>query len=274
MNDTDLKNIRTIYIHEDRRSSENEINLIDVALMFVRRWKILVGVTLLFILMGTVTAVLKPVAHTYRTSLQVGSQFINNTKIPFESTQTVLAKIEYSLIPQALDEYRQSKPGIAKTPKITARSPKNTEVIVLEANTTSDDAQAASELLLNTVGKITQDHDRLFESIRKNLTDLRDNVKMELGKFDRRADSGFKDKKILVDRIDELETRIANIKRTEVISPPIKSLQPAGINRSLIVLFSAMVGIFIAVLSAITVEFIEKVKERSREISTASATTD
>lgn len=274
MNETDPKNTKTIYIHEDRRSSENEINLIDIALIFVRRWKIMTSVTILCVLTGTATVFLKPVVYTHRATLQIGSQLIDNVNIPFESAQTVLAKLEYSLIPQTLNEYKKSKPDIGKIPNITAHSPKNTQIIVLVANTTNDGAQIANDLLLNIIDKLTKNHDQLIESISNNLINLREDAKTELDDLEKRADGSIEDKKILVERIGELETRLANIKMTEMISPPIKSLQPAGTNRNLIVLFSAMVGIFFAILSAITIEFIEKVKERSRENDDAASATD
>ncbi len=90
----------------------------------VRRKRMIAVVTTFIILLGVAAALLVPKSYTFATSIEIGSQIFGGTIKPFESPQTLLAKMQHVFIPQALNEQRQTDPEDKEKYKIKASIPK------------------------------------------------------------------------------------------------------------------------------------------------------
>ena len=105
-----MQELKPVYIHETNYSADGEISLVDFAMVLVRRKKIIVAITSSVILLSVITAFLMPKLYTFSASIEIGSQIIDGTIKPFESPETLLAKMQHVFIPQALNEQRQTNP--------------------------------------------------------------------------------------------------------------------------------------------------------------------
>ena len=259
MKNNDLQELRPIYIHEASYSAEDEISLIDLAIVLINRKKLISLIFISFIVLGIAVALLTPKKYTYSTSVEIGSRIINGSVKPFESPQTLLAKLQYNFIPQTLNEHQLSNPGDKKTFKIKASIPKSSNIIALEVTDTEEQADLIKSLLLSTTQKAVLDHSRNFESAKKHLLSQLEQANTKLTNLGSNKPVA---KTNLQSKIKRYSSQLASLRNTREISPPMKSLGASGTSRKQIVIIAAFVGLFIAIFTAFFAEFVVKVKEQ------------
>ena len=264
MKNNDLQEIKPVYVREASYSTEDEISLIDLAMVLVKRKKLISLIFTGFIVLGIAAALLIPKKYTYSTSIEIGSQIINEAIKPFESPETLLAKIQHVFIPHELNEQRQTNPEDVKKYKITASIPKNSVIIVLEVKGNEDEADLLTGILQNISQQAIFDHSRIYNSVRKNIASRLNQTTTELEML--KKTEGNKTEVATQQNLIELySSQLANLRETRDILPAMKSLEPTGTSRKLIVIITAFAGVFLAVFSAFFAEFVAKVREASRQ---------
>ncbi|MCI0507725.1 MAG: Wzz/FepE/Etk N-terminal domain-containing protein [Gammaproteobacteria bacterium] len=148
---------------------EDEISLIDLWLVLVRRKKLLIITFAAVVIIGLVLALITPKKYSYSTSIEIGSRVIQDKVQPIESPETLLAKIQESYIPFVQQQYRNEKSDNDALHRITARIPKGSQIIVLESNGGAERGDAYKELQQRVINEVQSDHKRILEVIRKEL---------------------------------------------------------------------------------------------------------
>ena len=184
--------------------------------------------------------------------------------MPFESPQTLLAKMQHVFIPQALNEQRQSNPEDKTKYKIKASIPKSSVIIVLEIKGAEEQADLIKHLLQNITQQATLDHSRIYDSVRKNITSLLNKATTELLML-KKTNENKTEIASQQSMIDIYSSQLANLRNTREILPPMKSIEPIRTSKKLIVIITAFMGIFLGVISAFFADFVEKIKEASRQ---------
>ena len=264
MENKDLKELKPIYIHEASYSSDHEISLIDLAMILVNRKKLVYLIFFSFLTLGIAAAVLAPKEYTFSTSLEIGSQIINGSVKTFETPQTLLAKLKYSYIPQVLNEQRQTDSESNNKYSIKVSIPESSDIIVLTVNSTNKQADLMGRLLQNITQKAVLDHNRIFESVKRDLHTRLEQMKIKLSDLGSGSDNRA-EKASLQSNVEGLSSQLANLRNTREILPPMKSLEPSGISRKLIVIIATFSGLFIAVFAVFFVEFVAKVRAKQNE---------
>ena len=77
MKNNDLQEIKPVYVREASYSTEDEISLLDLAMVVVTRKKLIVLIFTGIIVLGIAAALLIPKKYTYSTSIEIGSQIIS-----------------------------------------------------------------------------------------------------------------------------------------------------------------------------------------------------
>jgi len=263
MKDSDIQELKPVYIHEAHYSAHNEISLIDFTMILVRRKKMIVVVTTLIIALGVIIALLKPESYTFTTSIEIGSQIIGGTIEPFESPQTLLAKTQYVFIPQAQNEQRQTNPEDIKIYKIKAYIPKNSVIIVLEIKGPENKADLIKRILRNVTQQAIQDHRRIYDAVKKNLIALKEQSKTELISLNPK-EINLTEKRSSIQENNEIQkSQLANLRNTREILPPMRSIEPTGTSGKLIIIITTFVGIFLGVFSAFFAEFLSIIKQKT-----------
>jgi uncharacterized protein involved in exopolysaccharide biosynthesis len=263
MNNSDRQELKPIYIHEVNYSAADEISLVDLVMVLVRRKRMIAIITTFIILLGVVTALLIPKSYTLTTSIEIGSQIISDSIKPFESPETLLAKTQHVFIPQALNEQRQTNPENKGRYKITASIPKSSVIIVLEIKGTEDKAEILKSLLQNITQKAIIDHNRIYDSVRKNIASRLTQATSELQTL-KKSNDNETEITTLQNLVETYSSQLANLRKTREILPPMKSIEPTGTSRKLIVIIAAFAGVFLGVFSAFFAEFIAKIKEKTQ----------
>jgi len=260
MINNDLKELKPIYIHETSYSTEDGISLIDLAIVLINRKKLISLIFIGFIVLGIAAALSTPKKYTYSTSIQIGSQIINASIKSFESPQTLLAKLQHSFIPQALNEHQLSNPLDKNKYKIKASVPKNSDIIILEVKGTEKHSDSIVALLQSVTQKAIQDHNRIFQSVKRSLetslSQATNNIKSHIN-------SNNNENEITANKniIEPLTSQLANLRNTREVLPPIRSLNPTSGSRKTIVIVYAFAGIFLGVFAAFFTAFLSKVNQ-------------
>lgn len=266
MKDNELQQLKPVYIHEAFATHDDEISLVDLALVLVRRKITIIGILSLFIALGIAVALLLPPKFNYRSSIEIGSQMIDGSIKSIESPTALLAKIDYSYIPKTLAQYQKNHQEDEEVYELKAANPKSSSVITLEMAATEAQAELATDFITHTTQQIIQEHDELFNTIKQDLELRLAQATNRLNSMSNSTES-LTEKNILQDKIDSYLSQLANLRGTRVITPPMQSQKPSGTSRKLIVVVAAFAGLFIGIFAAFFAEFAGKVREKKAELN-------
>jgi capsular polysaccharide biosynthesis protein len=335
---------------------EDEINLVDLWLVLVKRKLILAGVVVASAVAALLYVVVVPPSYQYSTSIEIGTR-LNGTELSvMESPETVLAKVKESYIPLAQQDYLDQHPESKSVIKIDTRVPKGSQIIVLSSKGADADGDIHKALQQSVVDTLKKDHGRIVDVLRKEteilqhqavakLEELKDGnelimarskrlndfavllakqaeearkdllqVKNNRQKAVREAtnevkamtllmlDSEIRNYRELLAEIDErlhietansqdaikkdladnqraqeaqqddiakLEIQLANLRETRALQPPMRSLEPVGPGKTLIILLSLVLGLMLGVFAAFFAEFLSRVKGQAKSVQNA-----
>ena len=147
MKNNELQQVRPIYIHEADYVTNYQFSLISLVATLYRRKFLIAIVLIIFLSSGVAYALLTPRTYTSSVTVEVGSQIIDGSIQPFESADTLLAKIQYNYIIQTLKEHRQSNPSDKNRYKIKSSVPIDSNLAVLELDGTEEQTGTVHNLL-------------------------------------------------------------------------------------------------------------------------------
>ncbi|MDQ2694134.1 MAG: Wzz/FepE/Etk N-terminal domain-containing protein [Pseudomonadota bacterium] len=148
----------------------NEISLIDLWLVLVRRRRVLLITLAACTALALILALIKPRVYNYSTSIEIGTLVDENagTRL-IEPPDTVIAKLQEGYIPLTLHEYAEQHPDDATQYRIRARLPKASSLIVVEGTGTEAAGETYRQLINNVVARLVADHDRSVSEERRRL---------------------------------------------------------------------------------------------------------
>jgi len=233
-------------------------------MVLIRRKTMIAVIFTVILALGVTKALFTPRIYTVSATIEIGNQIINGTIQPLESPQALLAKLQYSYIPQILVEHKQTSPDDKKRYQITSRVPTGSNITLLEIKGTEDQVDTLINLLQAVSQKAIQDHSRIFTSAKSGLETRLNQAYNTLKslKNDSNNESGIAINQTI---IETLKSQLTNLRNTREISPPIRSIDPTGGSRKLIVIIFAFAGIFLGVFAAFFTEFLSKVKKKIDE---------
>ena len=259
MKTNDPKELKPVYIHEMNYSTDDEISLIDLAIVLIRHKTIIAVIFTATIALGVTMTLFTPRIYTFSSTIEIGSQIINSSIQPLESPQALLAKLQYGYIPQLLIEHKQSSPSNKKKYQIKASVPKGSNILLLETKGTKEQEDILKTLLQTVSQKAIQDHNHILASVRSN---LKARLKQTNNNLKSLKSGSEKEVATNQELIEILNSQLANLRNTREILPPIRSIDPTGGSRKTIIVISAITGLFLGVFTAFFTEFLSKVKQK------------
>ncbi len=153
-----------MYLRESSNPSPApEVDVLDVAVAMMRRWRILAACMTVALLAGLALAMTREDRFTFTTIIEVGSFAAEGERIPFESQQTVLSKLEESFIPVVVGESGAAMPA---APAIQVSAP-DESIVRLSSKATEGEAASSRELHERVAARLILDHDRHFNVLRE-----------------------------------------------------------------------------------------------------------
>jgi len=165
---------------------EDEINLVDIWLVLMKRRRYVAAVAGLCVLAGILYALMLPAKYQYSTSIEIGSRSGAASLDGIETPETVLAKITESYIPLARQDYLTQHPELTGVPNVTARIPKGSQIVVLNGKGPETQGEAHKAVQQAVVDLVKKDHGRIINVLRKE-TEIRQN--QALAKLEELKDS-------------------------------------------------------------------------------------
>ncbi len=258
MKTSDLQELKPIYIHEADYSKDDEISLVDLVMMLTHRKILIASIFIICVTLGSAKSLITSKTYTYSTSIEIGSQIIGGSIIPFETPQALLAKLQYSYIPQTLSELKQSSPEDKTRHYVKSSVPTGSNITLMKTKGTEDKAVILKRLLQQISQKAIQDHSRIFQSVKKSLETRLNQATLRLKSIKNN------DTEIMLTQntIESLSSQLANLRNTREILPPIRSIEPTGSSLGIIIIISAIAGLFLGIFAAFFTEFLSKVRQK------------
>ena len=280
------------------QSQEDEINLLDIWRILVKKKKLINIVWLVVILAGSAYAVLKPDIYGYSATIQLGSFFVDGKEITVDDVKNAESKIKEIYIPFVLNDYYAKNPDLDKNIKIDVSVPKESKILMLSSKSSEQKGPIYQELINKISANLIDNNNQIIKerksivleqiaNAKKRLQLLADSEK-ELTTRTEKFDTAFKsspidnsgttalvltelssqknqidrDKFALEALILNKESELKIMQESKLLSAVTRSIEPVGLGAKLIVALSVFLGLIFAVFIALAADSIEKMKKQ------------
>lgn len=279
----------TLYERRLEFREVDQIGLVDVWLVLMRRKSIVVAIVLASIALGFVYALFTPRLYAYTTIIEIGTNARNELIEPLE---TVRAKVVDGYIAQVFWERIKKSPDDAARYDINAEVPKNGQVLILRSKGAAENEPVYAALHNGVVARLRLDHQRVQNVLRedlnirlklreRSLAELRDQTKLfeaQLTRLERKQDLPAREivyltslrladnqraQAEMVAQIDGIRLQLAGMRETGATVSPMRSLDPVGLGKKTAVMLSGLIGIFLGIVGALFVDFIVRTREEA-----------
>ncbi len=274
-------------------NADDEISLVELWLVLVKRWKIVCIIFSLSLTLGVIIALSTPIKFLFSTTVELAQV---NSKL-VESIGSVLAKLKHSHIPQVLGTEKDGELF-----EVEANNPRGSKMLVLTSLGLATDAEVIRRLHHSILDLLIKDQRALAEALdtprKKKYSLLESQISIDTGRISKLKQSEKRLENALValgdtaissqeggidllqaqalnahalmgaedamidyqSRLFELKSAIELSRQTTAGEVAVRSLKPSGIGAMAIILLSAMIGIFVGILAAFFLEFIAKAR--------------
>lgn len=242
--------------HPDRAEVyDDEISLVDLAAILVRRRRYFYIVFVLVVGAGLALALLAPAQYQYVSLFQT-AQLTSNEYV--EAPGTTIAIIESQWLPEAKANYHE-KYGSSLRIDVTLTNPEGTGLIRLESEATSDAKESVASLhqaLLDNVQESLQAKIKQKKaSLEQNLAATQRVIEQLMG-----SDNGGNALASAYDRQINLQGKMDSLTDISNLTIARKSSEPKGPKRLLLTAVSILLAIIAGVFFVFMTEFFERVR--------------
>ncbi len=198
-------------------SHDDEISLLDLWLVLIRRRSLFLALLLVALLAGVSAALTMPEKFNYSTAIEIGGiDYDNSGRLVYvEKPSSVLAKINQSYIPLVIHNYLEQNPEFVGIPNIKAKLEKNSNIIFIDVKGVEKYKSVYIQLLNSVVESVKQDHARISQLKVKDLELSSSQIENEIIRLKNAeqlilSQSKRLDKKqqLLIDRIKETKQQL------------------------------------------------------------------
>lgn len=118
----------------ERTVTSDEIDLVDLGVALVRRWKLIVGITLAFVVLGVILALIKSPDYRYTATIQFATYTTPKGKtVRLLSPQTAATILKNGVIGHAIQHYARANNLDVRKFRVQVNNPQKSNVISLSA---------------------------------------------------------------------------------------------------------------------------------------------
>jgi len=163
---------------------EDEISLVDLWLVLVKRKSLILKVFIVFVLLAVALAFIKKDKYEFTTTIEIGQiSTVNNegheSYSLVESITSVKAKLENSYLPSAQAKYYSENPE-AKKFKTSISAPKDAQMLILTSKGSETTSSYHKALHDKAINPLLADLNRKVESNKQRLNSRLERAKQEL----------------------------------------------------------------------------------------------
>jgi hypothetical protein len=246
-----------------RSSANEEISVVDLAKILIRRWKLITVTFTLVVLAALAYALLTPKTYDYISLYRVALKADQNV---LESPAAVMAKAN-NLYLGVVTRSLLDGEGLRSLPFETSLSnPNDTFLVRLVSQAAESDVMLVQSLHEHTLAQIAEGQQALLEERKVTLERQLNNAKRSL-ELAQDSTSPFAADLVtnFSEKVADLEDRIAQLQPGQKIQVAVRSLEPTGTSRRLIMMLAIVFGGVLAVMAAFLVQFAVAVKNIMQE---------
>ncbi len=206
----------------------DEISLVDLWLVLVRRkWLIFIACTLLTLL-GLAYYLFVPKSYEYTTAVEIGTTLVEDssgytTKL-IDPPETVLAKLNESYIPWVQHQYVLQHPEEMTFFKMNAVIPKQSELVVIKGKGSAENEAVYLDQLQQVLQRLFQDHERQTVIVRSALTMQLAQAREKLAALQDPSTLAVK-KKSLEGELKTLQIRLDELRDPRIMALSVQKLE-------------------------------------------------
>ncbi|WP_280540216.1 Wzz/FepE/Etk N-terminal domain-containing protein [Chromohalobacter sp. 11-W] len=251
---------------ERRYEHDDEISLVDLAVILIRRWKAMAVIFVVVVALAVVFALMQAARYQY-TSLYSVAEYTNSNgqRVAIESPASVVAKTENLYLGPETRKLLEEK-GLQSLPfKVEASNPSNTLLLQLSSDATQNNQKLVATLHQHVIDRLQEDQAELVESRKASLERQLDSAKQALESA-RQSSSPSAAELIATyySRVSDLEGQLNELREGEITQHAVQSLEPTGSNKKLIIALGTVLGGMLAIMGAFLMQFIGLICQHMR----------
>ena len=256
-------------------SSDDEIDLVELGVGIWRQRKLIVGITLLCLALATAFALLRPKQYEYSAAIQLGSIADAQGQLqPLVNPDSALTLLNKVVLPSVIDEYSKAH-GIAPQDLKVEATLAGSIVLAGKASLVRGaDVSAIENAAVDQLAKLTSSQMQSRLSVLKQQFAIANGeLQILQGALQPAAGSTAKgdgalqflnQSKILTQKtlIATLEGQIQSAQPAHLLSNPVRSPEPVGASRAVIVVLGGILGVFLGLLTALMGGYFTAIRQR------------
>jgi len=234
----------------------DEISLVDLATIFVRRIWIFVGIFILFVLGGVVFALVQGEQYEYVSLYEVAQKGAGE---PVENPARAVAIVLSQNLPELEVAYK-AEHGVRLPFDISFSNPDDTGLIRIASRASRDLADEVEGVHQALAEILKTRHEHLVTNARKALENQAATVTRTLDALKESPEAGQAIAEVMQKQV-ELESELASFRSGTLVVLARESVERVAPNRKLIVVIATIVGFIIAFTAVFLAEFASLVRK-------------
>lgn len=241
---------------------DDEISLVDLAKILVRRRWWLLGTGGVIVLLALAFALLMRGDPVYQYT-SIYQQAETEPGEPITSSASIIQQLENLYWPSYQRNYKEENNVTALPFDLEINNPDNTTLITLRSKATEENQNQVVSLHETLLEKVTARQEELLERVGSNLEGSIERVSTLLERVESSgSESSVEMAAKYSDRLFELESELESLTEGEVIESVVKGDQQSpNLSSILILVLGVLLGGFTGIIAAFTAEFVVKVRE-------------
>lgn len=239
--------------------ADDEISLVDLAKLLVRRWKAMAGIFTAVVLMALVYVLMQPPSYTYTSIYQVAESGAGE---PLETPAALVARTQNLYLGTATRELMAAEGVEDLDFETRVTNPEETQIIKLSSTAPealADRVEAHHRQLLNDLLEGQQMRvERYRQALERQLSGVETTLQQSAEGASERIASTLA-------RKFELEAELEGLVAGETSQSAVQSLKQQGISRALILALGVILGGVLAVMGVFLLHFVSLVRQSLHE---------
>lgn len=245
---------------EDKLYLDDEISLVDLGAIFVRRVWLFILLFTLFVMGGIVFALVQDEQYEYVSLYQIAEVGVDQ---PVERPAKAIAVLQSRSLPELKAAYR-AEHGAQVPFKVRVSNPESTSMLRISSESVKGGADDVRAFHSELMQQLQSRHQKQIADVRKSLEARVDSVGLTLDALKEAPDAGQAVGEVMQKRV-ELEGKLAALSSSELIVVGRESFERIAPNRKLIVVFSVAIGFVVGIVAVYFAEFASLVRQALRE---------
>lgn len=241
---------------------DDEISLVDLAKILVKRWKAMAIIFTVIVLSALAYALLMPRIYSYTSLYGVAEQGPDSA---LEAPETLVAKAQNLYLgPETRKLLATMDSELAVLPFDTSiKNPEKTLLVSLSSEADENDVDLVKQLHNNILMRLKDGQEARVENRKASLQQQMEDAQEALDAVQQSNSNSLGSAEVissLMERIARLKNSLEDIREGEVSQTAVKSLEPTGTSRKLILALGVVLGGLLAVMGAFFMQFVGLVR--------------